>query len=794
MTKVLVLLFLAVVVVCSARVSCAQTTEFTYQGNLRDGGNAANGNYDFEFALFDMLSAGSQTGATIPKNNVSVTNGGFSVKLDFGPVFPGANRFLEIRVRLVGQPGFTTLVPRQLVNSAPYSVKSLNTDNAATATNALQLGGVAANQYVLTGDARLTDARDPLPNSANYVQNQNTAPQSSSNFDISGTGRAAIFNATSQYNIGVNRVLSIGGTNNIFAGAGAGQNNTGSNNSFFGRVAGAANTTGAFNAFFGVSAGDSNTTGNNNAFFGQSAGQANTNGGSNAFFGETSGFLTTTGFGNSFFGASAGLNNTLGNDNVIVGRDAGLTNTTGSSNTIIGSNANVGANNMTFATAIGSGAVVNASSTVVLGRAADTVQVPGGLNVTGTFTASGAGLNSLNATNISSGTLDNARLGVVPIANGGTGSPTKNFVDLTTAQTIGGNKTFSNTLSGNIINSGTHFSINGTRVFNIGEIGSGNTFSGINTGLSTSTGTNNVFFGLNTGASNNTGSENSFVGREAGVSNTSGSNNTAIGSLANVGSGALTFATAIGAGATVNASSTVVLGRAADTVRVPGNLIVTSGAGDNSVILPNSSIISGEILNEPGVASATSSLAVNLDITVKTLLSREINVPTAGFVLVIATLQVDASFSPVADFGVSDTVGIFSNQVSRIATSGTFPITVHSLFQVPSAGTFSFFLLGHEIGGDVSADDLKLTLLFVSTGYGQNTITRPEGTSVQAVPNLQTITDESTTARAESPVNSEKLNAVKEQQQQIGAQQKQIEALTLALCSLKPELEICKQK
>jgi hypothetical protein len=37
--------------------------------------------------------------------------------------------------------------------------------------------------------------------------------------------------------------------------------------------------------------------------------------------------------------------------------------------------------------------------------------------------------------------------GVVPIANGGTGSATKNFVDLSTAQTIAGNKTFSGTVT-----------------------------------------------------------------------------------------------------------------------------------------------------------------------------------------------------------------------------------------------------------------------------------------------------------------------------------------------------------
>ena len=86
----------------------AQSTEFSYQGSLKDGAMPANANYDFEFALFDTLTAGSQIGATIPKNSVPVANGIFAVKLDFGSVFPGANRFLEIRVRQSGGGGFTT--------------------------------------------------------------------------------------------------------------------------------------------------------------------------------------------------------------------------------------------------------------------------------------------------------------------------------------------------------------------------------------------------------------------------------------------------------------------------------------------------------------------------------------------------------------------------------------------------------------------------------------------------------------------------------------------------------------
>src|SRR5437762_8794310 len=74
----------------------AQTTSFTYQGRLTDGGTAANGNYDLQFALFDSLSGGAQVGSTQTINTVAVSNGVFTVSLDFGAnSFPGASRFLR---------------------------------------------------------------------------------------------------------------------------------------------------------------------------------------------------------------------------------------------------------------------------------------------------------------------------------------------------------------------------------------------------------------------------------------------------------------------------------------------------------------------------------------------------------------------------------------------------------------------------------------------------------------------------------------------------------------------------
>ncbi len=60
------------------------------------------------------------------------------------------------------------------------------------------------------------------------------------------------------------------------------------------------------------------------------------------------------------------------------------------------------------------------------------------------------------ATNLTGLPLTTGVTGVLPIANGGTGSATQNFVDLTTDQTIGGIKTFTSNIVGSITgNAGT---------------------------------------------------------------------------------------------------------------------------------------------------------------------------------------------------------------------------------------------------------------------------------------------------------------------------------------------------
>lgn len=120
----------------------AQDTAFTHQGRLSDNGAPATGQYDLQFALFDAAAGGAQQGATSTLENVQVTNGVFSVQLDFGAVFTGAARWLEVRVRPGASTGaFTLLTPRQPLAPAPYAIHSRNT---------LNLGGVAASGYLQT--------------------------------------------------------------------------------------------------------------------------------------------------------------------------------------------------------------------------------------------------------------------------------------------------------------------------------------------------------------------------------------------------------------------------------------------------------------------------------------------------------------------------------------------------------------------------------------------------------------------------------------------------------------------
>src|SRR5262245_44701041 len=75
----------------------AQGTTFTYQGQLMDNGAPANGtNYGMLFTIYNDPTNGTGQGS-LGIVSVTVSNGLFTVPLDFGNVFDGSSRWLEIK-------------------------------------------------------------------------------------------------------------------------------------------------------------------------------------------------------------------------------------------------------------------------------------------------------------------------------------------------------------------------------------------------------------------------------------------------------------------------------------------------------------------------------------------------------------------------------------------------------------------------------------------------------------------------------------------------------------------------
>ncbi|HEX4342277.1 MAG TPA: hypothetical protein VH255_02745, partial [Verrucomicrobiae bacterium] len=77
----------------------SQSTVLTYQGRLNTAGSPANGIYDLRFGLYPGSSGGAQVGNLITNPAVTISNGLFTVPLDFGNVFNAASMWLEIGVR-----------------------------------------------------------------------------------------------------------------------------------------------------------------------------------------------------------------------------------------------------------------------------------------------------------------------------------------------------------------------------------------------------------------------------------------------------------------------------------------------------------------------------------------------------------------------------------------------------------------------------------------------------------------------------------------------------------------------
>lgn len=204
----------------------------------------------------------------------------------------------------------------------------------------------------------------------------------------------------------------------------------------------------------------------------------------------------------------------------------------------------------------------------------------------------------------------------------------------------------------------------------------------------------------------------------------------------------LSIANTLG-GAAIVANPLLQVEGAASTIQLYGD-----AAGDASVVLPGNAISSSEVLDEPGVASATSDGVTGVSSTsFVTLLSRTIDVPADGYVLALGTCDFTFfhSLGTVDNyaFGVSASPSSLpANQDVNHSIGSTFPtdlytlpMTSHGLFQV-SAGSRTFYFLVHRTsGGGMTILNKQFTLAYFPTAYGPVTPTGAQAAAVAPAAN-----------------------------------------------------------
>lgn len=205
--KIRFVIFAAIFLVSAFAVT-AQTTTFSYQGKMTDAGVAANGSFQMQFKLYDSLSGGAQIGSTIADLPVTVTDGIFSVKLDFGAnALSGADRWLEIAVRHNSGESYTTLAPREQIASSPYAVRTLS----ATSADALSIACVGCVQDANINAVSGTKVTGTVANATNAT-NATTANNVTGVVAINNGGTGASNPTDARTNLGLGPLSTVNPT------------------------------------------------------------------------------------------------------------------------------------------------------------------------------------------------------------------------------------------------------------------------------------------------------------------------------------------------------------------------------------------------------------------------------------------------------------------------------------------------------------------------------------------------------------------------------------------------------
>lgn len=150
MSRTYALALIAALLLAASAHAAPVGTSFSYQGEMRYDNQPANGDYDFEFALFDVETGGIPL-AIDTVDDQAVTAGLFSTRIDYTEVPFAASQdyWLEVRVREgASSGGYQSLLPRQKVTPSPYAINARGVqadgvNNAALADGAVTGGKIA---------------------------------------------------------------------------------------------------------------------------------------------------------------------------------------------------------------------------------------------------------------------------------------------------------------------------------------------------------------------------------------------------------------------------------------------------------------------------------------------------------------------------------------------------------------------------------------------------------------------------------------------------------------------------
>lgn len=538
----------------------AQGTAFTYNGLLEKGGVPQGGTFNFSFTLFNVASLGTAIAGPIYTTGVTVKNGAFTVTLDFGgAVWNGQYIWLEIAEEGPGETTYTPLMPRQQIMPTPYAIYAESANNLSSSLSFSQLTGTINSSQLANSFITVTTGTGLSGGTSVSLDNGSVNLINTGVTSLTGSDGVTVSGATGDLTLGLSSTLTLNGAYQM-----------------------SINTTGGGSFFYAD---------DGNLFAGLSAGGASVTGGANTGIGIDVLRFDTSGYGNTATGAQALWSNIGGAQNTADGYEALLSNTNGYYNTGCGSVALYGNVDGSYNTALGYDALgqlglntapQGGTNNIAIGSGAGSafrgvessnidignIGVLGENNITrigtpgiqtaayiaGIINGNGSGLTSLNASQITGGTILNSQLAnssitITPITGSGiTGGGT---VSLGGAVMIGSTATSLNTPNTIVSRDGTgsfaaqNLTLAGILnlpappvTINSGAssllLGDANRdlFVGLGAGNLTSGAGDNTALGYESLQAVTTGYENVAVGSQSLAANTTGIYNTGVGYLA----------------------------------------------------------------------------------------------------------------------------------------------------------------------------------------------------------------------------------------------------------------------